>query len=76
MRNRLNVVWCGKRTTVRFPGYLWEMASLAKDCSDDELAAYVRDCLSLCIPSCWDSASEAVRSILVSCVTLKLTPSR
>ena len=46
MRNRLNVHWQGKRTTARFPEYLWQMAMVAMDLSDDALADDVQEHLA------------------------------
>lgn len=39
MRNRLNIVWHGKRTTARFPEYLWNLALFASGLSDDNYVA-------------------------------------
>ena len=75
MRNRLNVMWAGKRTTARFPDYLWDMAACALDLSDDALADHVACVLARCNPHS-GSASDAVRGILVNSVMQKLPPSR
>jgi len=76
MRNRLNVMWAGKRTTARFPAYLWDMAARALELPDDALADHVA-CILAGIPfQQFGSASEAVREILVNSVMQKLPPSR
>lgn len=46
MRNRLNVSWHGKRTTARFPVYLWDMALVASALDDDALAFRIHRYLS------------------------------
>lgn len=75
MRDRLNVMWAGKRTTARFPAYLWDMAARALELPDDALADHVA-CGLAGFKSHSGSASEAVRLILVNSVTQKLPPSR
>ena len=48
MRNRLNVVFQGRRTTARFPDYLWRLALFGADFDDEALASYVRRRASPC----------------------------
>jgi hypothetical protein len=74
MRNRLNVMWAGKRTTARFPEYLWDMAARALELPDDALADHVA-CILARREIQFGSASEAVRRILVNSVMQKLPPS-
>ena len=74
MRNRLNVIWAGKRTTARFSDYLWDMAALALELPDDALADHVA-CILSGFQTQTGSASEAVRLILVNSVMQKLPPS-
>lgn len=69
MRNRLDVVWNGKRTTARFPGYLWRFAMAANQKSDSDMCWEVREFLSKATgtdPALekW-SASDMVRDYLV-----------
>ena len=46
MRNRMNVIYLGKRTTARFPDYLWELAMDATCLSDSDLCEALRDFLA------------------------------
>lgn len=75
MRNRLNVMWDGKRTTARFPAYLWDMAACALGLPDDALADHVA-CALAGRKIQIGSASDAVIGILVNSVVQKLPPSR
>jgi len=48
MRNRLNVFWNGKRTTARFPDYLWRFAMIATGKADVTIHDDIQDYLSKC----------------------------
>jgi hypothetical protein len=69
MRNRLNVVWQGKRTTARFPDYLWRFAMLATGKADVILHDEVQDYLSKATGTDPElekvSASDIVRDYLI-----------
>jgi|26BtaG_2_1085354.scaffolds.fasta_scaffold02938_11 hypothetical protein len=69
MRNRLNVIWQGKRTTARFPDYLWRFAMVASGKADVTLHDDIQDYLSKCTGTDpqlekW-TASDLVRDYLV-----------
>lgn len=69
MRTRLNVVWQGRRTTARFPDYLWRFAMLATSKADITLHDEIQDYLSKCTGTNPDlekwSASDIVRDFLI-----------
>tara|TARA_R100000657_G_C4615265_1_gene67039 strand:- start:6 stop:311 length:306 start_codon:yes stop_codon:yes gene_type:complete len=69
MRNRLNVVWQGKRTTARFPSYLWRFAMFASGKNDAALHDEIQEYFSKCTGTDpqlekW-SASELARDFLI-----------
>lgn len=71
MRNRLNVSWHEKRTTARFPDYLWRLALVATGFQDATLAHKVKLFLdSSRLPSL--TASQAVQGYLVNIIELEL----
>lgn len=73
MRNRLNVHWQGKRTTARFPAYLWRLALIASGCSDDDLSRRCRFQLLDSDPDISASASDDVIFYLTSIIEEELT---
>lgn len=72
MRNRLNVHWQGKRTTARFPDYLWRLALIASGASDYGLASRCRAILADC-SECRGSASDKVIWYLTDIIEEELT---
>lgn len=69
MRNRLNVFWNGRRTTARFPDYLWRFAMIVTGKADVILHDDIQDYLSKCTGTDpqlekW-TASELVRDYLI-----------
>lgn len=72
MKTRLNVIFNGKRTTARFPVYLWHLSLVALDCSDNHLSSLLRDHLqgySVSFPLADSvSASDASRSFLIGII--------
>ncbi len=76
MRNRLNVSWNGKRTTARFPAYLWLLALRASQLTDDGLRDYMIGRLGYEDQSGLSglTASEETTMILVSLISIQLPP--
>lgn len=76
MRNRLEVSWNGKRTTARFPAYLWRLALRASQLTEEGLRDYMIGSLAREQEAgyCPFSASDEVIRILVSIVTVRLPP--
>lgn len=71
MRNRLDVQFQGKRTTARFPSYLWRLALVASRLDDEQLADRLRSVLRG-----WSqtslSASGAAQGFLVNLIEMEL----
>ena len=68
MRNRLNVRYQGRRTTARFPEYLWLLALRASGNTDSELCGRVKAYLLAMGDEFQDTASEATIVFLVNCI--------
>ena len=71
MRNRLNVIWLGKRTTARFPDYLWRLALVASGRDDETMAQKLREFLASC-DMAEKTASEIAQSYLVNWIEMEL----
>lgn len=72
---KINVYFRGKRTSARFPEYLWNMACIAEGFDSCELADQVQVYLDTAdYPAMW-TASEAVRHYLCLLVELALMTS-
>lgn len=78
MINRLNVIWQGKRTTARFPDYLFDISFFASSFEDPDifiLSLKQRiDLMSTNPDYLNSSASQAVIDCLLSYIYLELTP--
>ena len=68
MRNRLNVRYQGRRTTARFPEYLWLLALRASGNTDVQLCDRVKAYLVAMGDECQDTASKAATVFLVNCI--------
>lgn len=76
MRNRLNITFNGKRTTARFPLYLWRLALIASSKSDECLCTYLRTRAAECEGDAFysdHSPSQAVQEWLADLIEEELT---
>jgi hypothetical protein len=70
---RLNLNINGKRTTARFPPYLWSLSLEATGWTDEQLAQHVKSSIDQASDSI-HSPSDAVANVLVRLINSGLQP--